>query len=288
MGAVQRARSIAAALLAAVTLLPALAQSPAAEEDPRKVIQRVSAEALTIPRQAEAMARLAWPDGGERQSPRLAAAARERLVNFGHYGLPALRASLARVDKLHTADVTAAFIAARWRVPAGDPADYLPGLVDALWFGSIEARRLAMLEVSRFSFSPAVAPIIDAAQTHPELMPVAIYALGQMRDPRGRYFVEGVVLKGPDRYRQRAAQTLASLGDTGLEMLRKALSAPDAPARAAALDALLPAARPDDLTALYEYLDRHGSDDPERAEHVRVRAAELEAEWEQKMAEAGS
>ena len=155
-----------AALAAALALAAGEPPAPvAAEEDPRAVIQRVSAQALTIPNQAEAMARLAWPLEGPRK-PQLAAAARERLVNFGHYGLPALRGWLARVDKRYSADVTAAFIAARWKEPAGDPEDYLPGLVDALWFGSAEAQRLAMLEVSRFSFSAAVAPIIDAVQAH--------------------------------------------------------------------------------------------------------------------------
>lgn len=254
--------------------------APGASEDPNQVLRRVSAEARTIPKQATALALLAWPDEG-RSDPALAAAARDRLVRFGHNGLPALRAVLGRVDPLLSADVTAALIEARWRVSAGDPPDYLPGLVDALWFGSAEAQRLAMIEVSRFQFAAAAAPIIDAVQAHPELTPVAIAAFERTRETRGRFFLLSVVVDGPDRYRAAAAEALAAIGDQGLDLLRESARGDQPAARRAAMGALLPTSRPEDLTALYEYLDRFGTEDPALAEGIRSRAVELESDLEQ-------
>ncbi len=260
----------------AVALVAALVGPARAEpEDALDTLRRVTAESLTIPAQAEALARLAWPDEG-RTEPLLAAAARDWLVRFGHKGLAAMRQSLPRVAPLYTADITAAFIDARWSVPAGEPEDYLPGLVDALWFGSVEAQRLAMIEVSRFTFPAAVTGIIDAVHAHPELTRVAIQSLGRMQDIRGRLFLNDV-LTGPNpRYRAQAAEALVALGSPGLDLLRDALRSAEPTVRRAALAALLPNARPEDLTALYEYMVAHESEDPEQAEGIRPRASELE------------
>lgn len=260
-------------------------ETPAADPAPRDVLRRAMAEALTIPKQAEVLTRLAWPeDGGGRTD--VACAAREKVWRFGHAGLPALRAALARVDKLYTADVTAAFVAARWHNPSGEPPDYLPGLVDALWFGSAEAQRLAMIEVSRVGFSAAVTPIIDACQSHPALVPVALHTFGRMADSRGRFFVRGVLVSGPDRHRESAARVLARFGDVGLTFLREEMSSEDPAVRDVALEALLPFARPDDLTAFYEYLDVHGETNPELSQRIRDRTAELEEEWAEAMGKA--
>jgi hypothetical protein len=250
-------------------------------ENPEDVLARAQAAAVTIPKQAEALALLAWPDEGPVDFA-VSCAARDRLVKFGHHALPALRAALTRVDPLYSADVTSAFIAARWWVPYGEPPDYLPGLVDALWYGSPEAQRLAMLAVRIFQFPPAVTAIIDAVEATPALTPVAAAALERMRDPRGRFLLQSVLVAGPDRWRPDAAQALSVLGPEGLEILRESVVAEDPAVRRAALDALLPVAQPDDLTRLYEYLDRHGDEDPELARHIRARAVEIE----QRVAEA--
>jgi HEAT repeat protein len=260
-------------------------QAPGAAEtdDPLEVIRRVSAEARTIPKQADALVELAWPAGGA-EDPRVAAAARERLMRFGHHGLPALRKALSRVDQLYTADVTAALIAARWQVSAGSPPDFLPGLVDALWYGSSEAQRLAMIELSRFQFSAAVVSIIDAVQTDRRLTLVALRTLAAMGDPRGRFFAEGILRNGDPRHRTEAAKALVFMGDSGMEMLRDAVDADDPTISSAAVEALLPYARPEELTALYEFVDRHGADHPELTEKIKARAVELEQQWQEQLA----
>ena len=160
-------------LFALLVVVPSIARGGMDAEEIQETLRRASAEAISIPKQADALAFLAWPKDGPADAG-LESAARERLVRFGHNGLAALRKALSRVDSLYTADVTAALIAARWRVSAGDPAEFLPGLSDALWYGSADAQRLAMLEMSRFRFSSAVSGIIDAAQAHPELTRAAI------------------------------------------------------------------------------------------------------------------
>ena len=52
----------------------------------------------------------------------------------------------------------------------------------------------------------------------------------------------------------------------------------------AAVEALLPHARPEELTALYEYIDRHGATDPELTEKIKARAVELEQQWQEQLA----
>ena len=52
----------------------------------------------------------------------------------------------------------------------------------------------------------------------------------------------------------------------------------------AALAAMLPYTRPDDLTVLYEFIDRRAEDDPELTAKIKERAAELERQWQEQMA----
>ncbi len=267
------------AVLATATL--AGAGEPA--EDPLEVVRRVSAEAVTIPGQAEALVGLAWPGEG-RSRPDVAAAARDRLTRFGHHALPALRSALTRVERRFTADVTATFIAARWSNPSGEPPDYMPGLVDALWYGSSEARRVAMLEVSRFAFAPAVSPIIDAVHADPALTRVAIVALGRMGDPRARGFLNSLLLKGDETLRAPAAAALAQLGRPGLDALREALRSD---VHRVVIEVLLPVMEPTDVTLLYEYVERHPDADPDLVQRLRDRAAEMEQALEQEAELAG-
>jgi len=274
-------RSTPIVLLLLALGFPAL--DAAESEDPLEVIRRASAQALTIPKQAEALVELAWPAGGA-EDPPVAAAARERLMRFGHHGLPALRNALSSVDKLYTADVTAALIAARWQVSAGSPPDFLPGLVDALWYGSAEAQRLSMIELTKFQFSAAVVSIIDAVQADRRLTLVALRTLAAMGEPRGRFFAQGILRNGDLRHRGAAANALLYMGDAGMEMLREEVGADDPAVSSAAVEALLPHARPEELTALYEYIDRHGTTDPELTEKIKARAVELEQQWQEELA----
>jgi hypothetical protein len=264
------------ARMACVMLVATAAQT----EDPLETVRRVSAEAETIPKQAEALALLAWPTEGE-TSPAVAAAARDRLSRFGHHALPALRASITRVPPRWTADVTATFIEARWSNPSGEPPDYLPGLVDALWYGSSEARRLAMLEVSRFGFEAAVSPIIDAVHADAALTGVAIFSLGRMGDVRARAFLNQQLLSGAARVRAPAALALAQLGRPGADALLAALRSTDPGVQRAAIEAVLPLMEPTDVTLLYEYVETHPTADPELLQRIRDRASELERTLEQ-------
>ncbi len=266
--------------------MPALA---AGTTEPQQVITQALAEAVAIPRQAQALVDLAWPPDGP-GNPLVAALAREELVGFGSYALPALREALLRVGPEHQADVTATLIDARRSVRSGSPQDYLPALEEAIWYGSIEARRLAMAEISMFVFPPAVLSTIDAIHENPELMLHGIRALGRMRDDRSRFFLGRTLQHAAPRYKKAAASSLVLLGDTGLQVLRNAVRSETREVREAAVRALLPYAAVDDLTALYLYLDSHGSTDgAEVLDLIRERASGLEAILEeQQLAEAAS
>jgi HEAT repeat protein len=269
--------SFLVASLAACCITTARAEEPT----PRDVLNKAKAEAGAIPKQAEALARLAWPV--ERASdPLVQAAARLELVGFGSYALPALRKTLKEVDPLYSADVTAALIEARRNEPSGSPPDYLPGLEEAIWFGSIEARRLAMLEISRYPFPPAVLTTIDAVHLNPELTLAGIRALGRLRDERGRFFLRRVLVHGEPRYQNLAAQALGLIGETGIPLLRELATSEQRGAREAAMAALLPYATPDDLTLLHEYVALHGEDDPALVESARSKALELETLLEER------
>jgi hypothetical protein len=279
-------RSRRAPLLAALLLVvaaPARAADPPAEFDPESVLRAAKRAARTIPKQAEALALLVWPANGETPHPLVAALARDELVNFGHHGLGALRAAIQRVEPLYRADVTAALIQARWTTVSGEPEDYLPGLVDAIWYGTAEAQRLAMLEVARFHYPPSVLTSIDAAKAHPELIPVALHVFGIIADPRARFFVREQLLTGEPRHRARAARTLAALGPDGLGVLREIARSGTGEPRRIAVETLLPHSTPDDLTLLHEYVASSSGAPAALVEQVRRRAAELEAELEREL-----
>jgi len=84
--------AVASLLLAGLT-----ATTGAEELTPRDVLNKAKAEAGAIPKQAEALARLAWPADGA-SDPLVQAAARLELVGFGSYALPALRKAVKEGD----------------------------------------------------------------------------------------------------------------------------------------------------------------------------------------------
>lgn len=229
--------------------------------------------------QATALTHLAWPEAGPADRE-LRAAARYELVEFGHDALRALVGALERVDPLYTADVTATLIEARYTAPAGSPPDYLPGLESAIWSGSAEAKRLAILEVSRYRFPQAVLSTVDAARSHPELVPVAIDALGRMRDGRARFFLGELLYDGPERHRPAAAASLGRVGKFGMDMLREAARAERPEVRRAALQALIPIAEVGDLTLLHAFAREPSEGDAQLAESALRKAIELERELE--------
>jgi hypothetical protein len=258
--------------------MPALA---AGTTEPRQVISQALAEAVSIPRQAQALVDLAWPTDGPGR-PLVAAMARQELIGYGSHGLEALREALFNVGPEHQADVTATLIDARRSEKHGNPKTFLPALEEAIWYGSIEARRLAMAEISKFVFPTAVLSTIDAIYENPELALHGIRALGRMRNDRARFFLGRTLNHAAPRYKKAAASSLALLGDTGFQVLRYAVRSETREVREAAVRALLPFAAVEDLTALYEYLDSHGpTDDPQVLARIRERATQLETMLEE-------
>ena len=283
-GLLRLARLLAVALT--IIALPARADDGSGT---RKVITDALAEAVSIPQQAQTLVDLTWPSTGP-GDPRVAAMARQELIGFGAYGLEALREAIFTAAPEFQADVVATLVDARRAARTGSPHAYLPALEEAIWYGSIEARRLAMAEISMFVFPPAVLSTIDAIYEEPELALHGIRALGRMRDERSRFFLGRVLNHSEPRYKEAAAASLVLLNETGLQVLRNAVRSESRDVRLAAIHALLPYTAVDDLTRLYEYVDLHGdTDGPEVLERIRERARELEILLEeQQLAEAAS
>lgn len=271
------------ALWAAAWLLSAsalasdtVAASSLPQHAARQVLLRAKAEAVTIPKQAEALARLAWPKEGA-GDPLVQALARDELVHFGELGLPALRQAIKSAPELYKADATAALVRAYAQVTSGIPPDFLPALEDAIWSGAIEAQRVAIPQAARYH-DPAIAALAtDAVTAHPELRLVAIQSLGLTRDDRARFFLGESLVKGSPRERGLAAVALASIGGRGLDVLRESTRSDVREIRQAAIEALLPFTGLDDLTVLHEYVGLHPADDPAVLERSRQRAAYLES-----------
>jgi hypothetical protein len=282
------ARFALAALALAGWPARAASSAPAPAEDARRVLTAATARAADIPAQAAVLVRLAWPPDGSRQ-PAVQSLARAELVGYGEYALGALRHALRSTDPLWHADMVATFIEASRTVTAGRPADLQPGLDGAIWFGSSAARRLAIREIGRHRYPPAVLPIIDAILDDPGLTLVGVRALGAIGDPRARFQLGRMLSQATPPIQREAAAALARLGEPGLIVLRQAVRSSDAAERVAALEALLPAARPEDADLLHGYVADHAGEDAERIGRVRARALELEAQLErQRDAEAAS
>lgn len=268
---------------AALILLGSVAVRPARAETPDYVyrtLDKAKKTARSIDEQVAVLINLAWPkDGGG--DPLVRAAARKDLAGYGTHAMPGIRRAIPRLDPLYQADLTAVLVEARYNQPAGMPPDFLPGLESAIWYGSIDAQRIALNEIKRYEFPPAVLGSIDAAYAHPQLMRYVIRSLGVMGDQRAQTFVSKVLLSGPDRLKETAAVALTKLGPGAVNVVREAAESENAAVRQAAMRALLPLTDIDDLSLLHEYHTSRTDDDPALIESVRQRAMELEHEYEE-------
>lgn len=244
--------------------------------DPGRVVREAVAKAKSIPAQAEALARLAWPDDGV-ADPQVSALARQQLVGFGDRGLQALQERLVTADNRFGADITSAVIETRLVVTAGLPPQYIPALYDAVWFGSQDAKRLGMVELAEYRFLPAMLVFIDAAYEYPEITETVIRSLKRLGDDRARHYLGQLLLSGDPDHLQLAADALAAIGGRAIETLRDATASTRAEIRGAAIDVLVPVSGVDDLTILYEYVAQFPDDDPQRIDLVLQRAAQLES-----------
>ena len=263
-----------AAAIASLPLLLSAAPATVDNPDPEKVIRDAMAEAVQIPRQAVALIHLAWP--AEPGDSAVAARARAEVVGFGEIGIPFLRTAITQVKPQQQADLVKAFIEAYRRVPSGMPPDYLAGLEQAAWFGSEEARRVAIVELARYRYRQALLTIMDSAYEFPDLLPLCIYALGKIGDDRARFFLEKHLNEGKAGVSEQAAIGLAQIGGRALLPLKAALRSGNRSLRQIGARALLPVAGVDDISSLHEYVASHPSDNPETLRAVREATIMLE------------
>jgi len=244
-------------------------------EETRKVIKDALFGNNKVSEQGRVLIDLAWPREGS-PDPQVQAEARQSLVKYGQHALPGLRRAIPDLAPLWQGDAVAAFIEARFRDPSGMPPDYLPGLEETIWYGSSEAQRIAMNEIRRYSFPPAVLSCIDAAYANPILTRYVVASLAQMNDPRARPFLSDLLLEGSDFYKGVAAQALTSFGDRSYDDFRSGIGSEDSTTRQTSLRVFLLLTETSDLEALKAYLARWPDDDPRLREAVRQRVEVLE------------
>ena len=249
------------------------AQRPAADRV-RETIDKALAAGGDIPGQAKNLVELAWPAG--KRDEVVAARARRELVNFGVHALPPLRKALNTVKTEYTEEVMATTLGAQRMEPSAASVDYLASAFDALWIGSHGAKVLAIQAVTVDRTPMAVGMMIDCVIDDPTLAPQVVEALGTMRFQQARFYLEKVMMEGPPTLRPVAASSLAQIGGLALLPLRNALKAPNREARLLAARSLLPVATEFDLGALYEYLEKHGDDDPTLTQELKALSVRIE------------
>lgn len=261
--------------VAALLLVPyaAVASEPELSEAER-IVYAAKAQAREIPLQAEAMVRLAWLDPTAPHEVR--ELARRHLVDFGARSMHAIRRAVTKVDPLYCADVAAAAIEAK-EGSQGLPADYLATLETVLWYGSVDAKRIAILIVASNRYVPAMPIAIEAMYTHPELTETVLRALPMFGNSGARHTLGHFLNQGTASERRIAARSLTQMGSLASEVLREALLSDDPLTRSVAVEVFLPKTAIDDLTTLYEYLAQHPEDDPATLEAIRERAQLLES-----------
>lgn len=258
------------------------AQPSAAASDAQALLDEAKAAAGDIPAQALALARHAWP--AEPLHPEIAALARTQLMEFGLDGFGALRWAAINVQPHYQADAVAAMLESRDRLPHEIPPEYLPALEEIVWFSSVEAKRLALPELSAHRYQPALITLVDAAYEHAEIRLRILDALGRYRNDRVRHFLLKMLREGTPAESAEAATALARIGQRALGTLREATRDDVPQARVAAVRALLPISNVEDLTRLHEFVALHGSDDAALAAEVGRRTALLELVLERKLA----
>ncbi len=266
----------ALALLVAATASPA-SPPPAAQPVPdraREAVVKALAAASDVPGQARNLVALAWPNGPRDEV--VSARARRELGNFGDHSMVALREALNAVKTGYTEEVVTTTLQAQSNCRVELAPQFVANIIDALWVGSHGAKVLAIQDLSLDPNALAVHPMIDSAIDDPSLVPIVVGALGAMRFPQARFYLEKVMMEGPPEVRPAAATALAQIGGAALGPLKNALKAPSKDARLLAARVLLPVATEYDLGAIYEYLDKHGDDDASLTESLKAIAASIE------------
>jgi len=260
--------------LASTIVVPADPAPGPAADPAREAIVQALASGGDIPGQARNLANLAWPVG--KRDEVVAARARIELAHYGSYAIDALRNAINTVKISYTEEVVATALGAQRESRVEMSREYVTIVIDALWIGSHGAKVLAIRALASDRNAMAVAPMIDSAIADPSLAPQVIEALGAMRYPQARFYLETVMMEGPPGLRPVAASSLAQIGGSALGPLKKALKAQNREARLLAVRALLPAATEYELGALYEYVEKYGDDDPQLTQAIKLSATAIE------------
>jgi hypothetical protein len=260
---------------ASLLVLSVAARPPATRVDADNAVRQALATAGDNAQlQAEALIRLAWPEG--ERDPAIVARARQELVGFGGNGIATLARSIYRVPARDRAEVVSTMIEARQFVAGPIPPEYVPGLENALWFGTRDAKLKTLDELALFRDPSAVLPLMDSAVEDEVLLPKVIETLGAIGDDRARFFLARLLNQGAPGIREAAAVALARISGRGLDPLKAAIRSQSRELRELAVRALLPAAGEGELGDLYDYLDAHPADDAALLTAVRGSAQQIE------------
>ena len=247
---------------------------PAAADPAREAVVQALATGGDVPGQARNLVNLAWPAGKRNEA--IAARARLELAHFGDHATSALRRAVNTVKVGYTEEVVATIIEGQRMTRVEMAKDYMVAMLDALWVGSHGAKVLAIQALTIDPTILAVGPMIDSAIADPSLAPQVVEALGTMRYQQARFYLESVMMQGAPALRPLAASSLAQIGGAALGPLKSALKSQDKDARLLAVRALLPAATEYDLGAIYEYIEKHGDDDPQLTQALKSSATAIE------------
>jgi len=264
-----------------VACAPALAAPPAAAP-PSAETQRAR-DAVTQAlrssddplQQARAVCRLAWPLTGERDAA-VAAEARKTLETFGSRYMYALQEALNTSPVDYSGEIVHTLMIQQQQGRPSEMPELVPTLLDALWVGNRDAREQAIRALIAFRPGLAVQPMSGSAIEYPELNPLVVQMLGTYRYEQARFWLEKMMIEGPQELRAPAASSLAQIGGAALGPLKNGLKAPDRDTRVLAARALLAAATEYELGAIYEYLEHHGDDDAALTHSLKVTAEKFE------------
>lgn len=260
-----------------VALLLALAPAPVARDAIDEEI-RLAVGSQGIQGQARTLARLAWGDGNDNHE--LAARAREKLTLYGKHGMQAIAESFQWTDLTLSSDIMLAIIEAEKEMSSGTSSYTTVAVDHAIWFGSPEAKRLAMQYMSERPIAILLLSVMDAAYEYPQLIPIVIETLETIRDDHARFFLAERMEQGDTRTRERVAAAMATIGGQCFQYLRAWALSEQPELREIALRALLPNTTIGDLTTLYEYVAMFPDDDPNLLIALQARAQILEALFE--------
>jgi len=248
---------------------------PSADDRAREAVVSALAAGGDIPGQARNLVELAWPEKGKRDEA-VATRARRELANFGEHAIGPLRRALNSVKIEYTEEVMATVIGAQRMAPSLTQVEYLACAIDALWMGSHGAKVRAIEMIAENRSPMVIGPMEDSAIDDPTLAPLVIETLGTLRFAQARFYLEKVMMEGSPELRPLAASSLAQIGGLALMPLKNALKAPSRDTRLLAARALLPVATEYELGALYEYLDKHGDDDPALSQSIKALSVNIE------------